>query len=144
MFSKACEYGIRSAIYLTKQSLQEKKSSLKDVSEAVDSPEAYTSKILQLLAKRKLINSSKGPGGGFFISAKVLDKITLAHIVSAIDGDRIYTGCGLGLKKCSESRPCPVHQEFKQIRTELKNLLETSKLISLTADVRKGLTFLKQ
>ncbi len=143
MFSKACEYGIRSAIYLTEQSFQEKKASLKDVSEAVNSPEAYTSKILQLLAKRKLINSSKGPGGGFFISAKMLEKITLAHIVSAIDGDRIYTGCGLGLKKCSETRPCPVHNEFKHIRTELKKMLETTKLNSLTGDIKKGITFLK-
>ena len=51
MFSKACEYGIKSVIYITEQSLEGRRVSIKQVTEAIDSPKAYTSKILQQLKK---------------------------------------------------------------------------------------------
>ena len=66
MFSKACEYGIRASIFIAEQSLLDKKVSLKDIAKAIDSPEAYTSKILQQLSRNFIINSDKGPTGGFF------------------------------------------------------------------------------
>jgi Rrf2 family iron-sulfur cluster assembly transcriptional regulator len=54
MFSKACEYGIRASIFIAEQSLLDRKVSLKDVAEAIESPSAYTSKILQRLSKATL------------------------------------------------------------------------------------------
>lgn len=144
MFSKACEYGIRASIYIAEQSMLDKKVSLKDLSKAIDSPEAYTSKILQLLAKNKLINSEKGPSGGFHMDKKELDHVYLSHIVFAIDGDQIYKGCGLGLKKCNEKQPCPVHNQFKSIRDELKTMLESTSIKSLAIGHKDGLTFLKR
>lgn len=144
MFSKACEYGIRAAIYIAEQSLIEKKVSLKEVAKAIDSPEAYTSKILQQLSKNNIINSDKGPTGGFSMDKSELEKVKLSTIVSAIDGDSIYKGCGLGLKRCNEKMPCPLHHQFKKIRDELKAMLETTIVMSLTLDLTNGLTFLKR
>lgn len=144
MFSKACEYGIRASIYITEQSLRDKKVSLKDVAKAIESPEAYTSKILQQLVKNNIIKSDKGPTGGFSIDNQIMEKATLSSIVSAIDGNDIYTGCGLGLKKCNEEKPCPVHNQFKTIRDNLKSMLETTTIKSLALDLEKGLTFLKR
>ena len=126
MFSKACEYGIRATIYIAKQSQLGKKVSLKEVAEAIESPIAYTSKILQLLSRNQIINSDKGPTGGFSIDVVKLEKVKLSTIVFAIDGDSIYKGCGLGLKKCNEKMPCPVHHQFKIVRDELKKMLETT------------------
>ncbi|PKP12684.1 MAG: transcriptional regulator [Bacteroidetes bacterium HGW-Bacteroidetes-3] len=144
MFSKACEYGIRAAIYIAKKSLLDKKVSLKEVAKAIDSPEAYTSKILQKLAKNNIINSDKGPTGGFSMDKQELDKVKLSTIVFTIDGDDIYKGCGLGLKKCNEQMPCPVHDQFKTIREDLKIMLETTTVNSLTLALKDGLTFLKR
>lgn len=144
MFSKACEYGIRATIYISEQSLRDRKVSLKDVARAIESPEAYTSKILQQLVRNNIINSDKGPTGGFSIDKQVLEKVTLSSIVSAIDGNAIYTGCGLGLKKCNEKKPCPVHNQFKIIRENLKTMLETTTIKALALDLEKGLTFLKR
>ena len=56
MFSKACEYAIRASIYIAKQSQNASKVSLKDVAMAIESPEAYTSKILQQLSRNHIIN----------------------------------------------------------------------------------------
>ncbi|SOE23511.1 Rrf2 family protein [Spirosomataceae bacterium TFI 002] len=144
MFSKACEYGIRAAIFIAGQSLLDRKVSLKDVAEAIESPTAYTSKILQKLARSGLINSDKGPTGGFSINAKDLSTLKLSDIVLAIDGDTIYKGCGLGLKKCNDKKPCPVHNQFILVRYELKKMLETTSVQSLTMDYEKGFTFLKR
>ncbi len=94
MFSKACEYGIRATIYIAKKSLLDKKVSLKEVAKAIDSPEAYTSKILQKLAKNNIINSNKGPTGGFSMDIQKTDEVKLSTIVYTIDGDDIYKGCG--------------------------------------------------
>lgn len=144
MFSKACEYGIRAIIHIAAQSQEGKRVGLKEISKQIDSPEAFTAKILQILSKNNLIESSKGPMGGFEIDLKQMKKIKLSEVVSAIDGDSIYKGCGLGLKECSEKRPCPVHNQFKTIRNELKNMLETTTLYELSLNQKNGLTFLKR
>ena len=144
MFSKACEYGIRAAIYIAQQSLVDRKVSLKDIAKAIESPTAYTSKILQKLSKNSIIKSDKGPTGGFSMDKTELEKVKLCSIVYAIDGDAVYTGCGLGLKKCNENKPCPVHNQFKLIREELKKMLETTTVKTLATDCEKGLTFLKR
>ena len=49
-----------------------------------------------------------------------------------------------GLKKCNEKMPCPVHNQFKVIRDELKKMLETTTVKTLAMDFEKGLTFLKR
>ena len=143
MFSKACEYGIKSAIYIAKQSMDNKRVSIKEVTHAIDSPEAYTSKILHQLKKNKIIDSDKGPGGGFSIDPKSMEKISLRDIVFSFDGDKIYKGCGLGLKQCDELKPCPVHHEFAIIRDGLTRLLEETSIKSLALQLQDGLSFLK-
>ncbi len=144
MFSKACEYGIRVSIYIAEQSLLGRKAGLKEIAASTDSPEAFTSKILQQLSKSGIILSEKGPNGGFSMDEKKLNKVKLSTIVSAIDGDSIYKGCGLGFHKCSEKKPCPVHHQFKVIREELRNLLETTSVKDLTQNLKDGLAFLKR
>ena len=68
----------------------------------------------------------------------------LSDIVFAIDGDHIYTGCGLGLPQCSDEMPCPVHHKFVSVREGLREMLENTSIIELTKDLNKGLSFLKR
>jgi Rrf2 family iron-sulfur cluster assembly transcriptional regulator len=65
MFSKACEYAIRATIYIALQSQESKRVTLKDIAKEIDSPEAFTAKIMQQLVKRGIVDSLKGPTGGF-------------------------------------------------------------------------------
>ena len=144
MFSKACEYGIRATIHISHQSQLGEKVSLKAVAKAIDSPVAFTAKILQSLASSKIIASSKGPTGGYEIPENKQAKITIYHIVEAIDGDKIYNGCGLGLKQCNEQVPCPIHFKFKAIRDDLKTMLKSTTIKELTNGLHEGLAFLKR
>ena len=143
MFSKTCEYGIRATIFIASQSYQNTRVGLRDIAKKIDSPEAFTAKILQILSKNNIINSIKGVGGGFDIPKDTMNQITLSQIVTALDGDRVFTGCGLGLDNCSEEHPCPIHDKFTAIRNELAFMLENTNLEELALGIKSGNTFLR-
>ncbi len=144
MFSKACEYGIRSAVYVALQSLDGRRVSVTEIAEEIDSPIAFTAKILQQLTRNGIINSVKGPTGGFEIQREDMDAVKLSKIVKAIDGDKIYVGCGLGLKECNADKPCPLHDKFVDIRTDLSKMLKSTSLYELATGLEVGLTYLKR
>lgn len=143
MFSKACEYGIRASIFIAKNSYEGVRVSPKEISKEIDSPQAFTAKILQELVRHDIIKSVQGAYGGFEIDKDLIATIKLSHIVEAIDGNKIYSGCGLGLKECNEKRPCPMHDKFKSIRNDLKHMLETTNLYELATGLKNGVAFLK-
>ena len=130
-------------IFIAQRSKSGEKAGIKEISKEIDSPESFIAKILQELSRKGLVLSSKGPNGGFYLDDKLMDG-TLAAIVKAIDGEKIFSGCGLGLKQCSEAQPCPIHYEFKAIRENMRQLLEQARLGSFTAELEKKLTFLKR
>ncbi|MDD7888025.1 Rrf2 family transcriptional regulator [Flavivirga sp. 57AJ16] len=144
MFSKACEYGIRASIFIALNSFQDRRVSPKEIAAEIDSPVAFTAKILQALVRHNVINSVKGAYGGFEIEKERIKDIKLSDIVDAIDGDSIYKGCGLGLQACDEHHPCPMHDKFKIVRDELRNMLESTNLETLALDIKEGDTFLKR
>lgn len=142
MFSKACEYGLKAMISISASSSKGERVNLKEISGAIESPEQFTAKILQQLTRAKLINSVQGSRGGFEIPKDRLEKIRLIDVVRTIDGDKVFTGCGLGLDACNAAKPCPIHNEFAQVRDGLARLLNDTNLMKLSNDLNKGLTFL--
>lgn len=143
MFSKACEYGLRATLYIAQESRSGKRVSMKGISEAIDSPLAFTAKVLQVLARTGIVDSVRGPAGGFEIAPVKQKEIKLSEIVAAIDGDKIYSGCGLGLKQCNDIKPCPVHNQFGDIRDRLRSMLENTTVLELAKGLESGATFLK-
>lgn len=142
MFSKTCQYAIRAVIFISKKSSKGERVGIKEIAEGIDSPEHFIAKILQDLRKKGLVNSIKGPNGGFFIEEG--SDSTIADIVKAIDGEKVFSGCGLGLDYCSESKPCPIHNEFKAVRAELYRILNQAKVGMFNEDLLKSLTYIKQ
>lgn len=142
MFSKSCEYAIRASIYIATQSLSDTRVKLGDVAQNAGSPEAFTAKLLGTLTKNKIIQSTKGPYGGFEISKDQMKQIKISQIVYAIDGDSVYNGCGLGLSECNAAAPCPMHDKFIKIRAELKKMLETTTIYDLATKIKSGKSIL--
>ena len=116
---------------------------IKDICKEIDAPEFFTAKVLQALVKQGIINSAKGPNGGFYVD-KTQENLTLMDLVMAIDGDQLFTGCGLGLRQCSEETPCPIHNDFKVIRGELTQMLKNKKLVDLASEINRGAAILSQ
>lgn len=144
MFSKTCEYAIRAMIFVAQKSNDGQKTGIKEIAKGIDSPEHFMAKILQDLSKKGLVQSVKGPNGGFYLEPLAIKNTSLASIVKAIDGDKIFSGCGLGLQKCSETQPCPIHFSFLKVRNEVKTMLENAKLDNFTQHLNEELTFLKR
>ncbi|MEZ4911827.1 MAG: Rrf2 family transcriptional regulator [Saprospiraceae bacterium] len=144
MFSKACEYGIRAIIYISQKSQDGHRVNLKSVAKAIDSPEAFTAKVLQSLANNNIISSSKGSSGGYDIPENRQSNITLFDVVNAIDGDTIYDKCGLGLQQCNPQKPCPMHYKFIAIRDNLKQMSQQTTIHDLTKELLQGTTCLKR
>lgn len=142
MFSKACEYGIKATLFIAKESQQGQRTNLPAIAAAIESPEAFTAKILQQLARSGVVESKKGPHGGFHIDSE--KPLLLGDIVKAIDGDSIFKGCGLGLSECDDEKPCPIHFEFLEVREGLRQMLETVTIEQLAKQLESGETFLKR
>lgn len=127
MLSKTCEYALRAMIYIAQQSWDGTTVNIKEVSEKINSPEIFIGKILQNLSRQGFLQSAKGRYGGFFISQEHAN-ISLADIITAIDGDKIFHGCGLGLAFCSETNPCPIHNTYKEARDQLYDIYSKTTL----------------
>lgn len=143
MFSKACEYGIRAVVHIARQTRDGSRIGLKEIAAGTDVPQAFIAKILQQLVHNQVISSHKGPHGGFYVEPEQLTGVTLFSIVRAIDGDSLFTGCGLGLKECSEEHPCPLHFQFREVRDGLTHILRSTSLMDMIQRLDSGLGFLR-
>jgi Rrf2 family protein len=142
MFSKATEYALRATIYIAQKSTEEKKLGIEEISRAIDSPQSFTAKILQALTKdNKVVNSVRGPNGGFFITEKT-KKLPVRSILQAMGEDEVLEKCVLGLKMCSEIQPCPMHAQYKSIKQQLIKLFVTKTIQQLAADIKDGEVFI--
>lgn len=141
MLSLTCKTAVKAVLYLASKYESETNAGIKEIAEHINASEHTVGKLLQTLVKEQLINSVKGPSGGFFISKGQL-KQPVIKIVKAIDGEGVFMECGLGLSKCSAAHPCPLHDEYKAARNILENLFRKSKIADLCLAVNKGDSFL--
>lgn len=142
MLSLTCRAAIKAVIFLGSKFDSREKSSIKEIADAIDENEHTVGKLLQKLVKEGVINSSKGPTGGFYITEKQSQQKVI-RIVEAIDGKDIFKQCGLGLSKCSETRPCPFHNDYKPIRDLFESMYNSKLVYELYTNVNAGNTFLK-
>lgn len=143
IFSKTCEYAIRAVFFIAHKTTAGSRVGIKDIAAGIDSPEFFLGKILQDLSRKGLISSVKGPNGGFYMDLEALQR-PLSEIVEAIDGDSLFKGCALGLKQCSEIHPCPLHNEFKDIRNNIQRMLECTTIGNFNEELMSGLLSLKK
>ena len=141
MFSKSCEYAIKAVLHICLNTRDGSRLGIKEIAEEIESPEPFTAKILQELARKGIVSSAKGPGGGFSIDPKA-KPIPMMKVVEVIDGMGAFERCGLGLKECSEDHPCPIHKEFKSYSARLKNLLMQKTVQEMSKSLAEGRSYI--
>lgn len=141
MLSYTSKTAIKAVIYLSSKSILGEKAGIKEIAEHIHASEHTVGKILQTLARQGLINSLKGPSGGFFINEMQQDQ-PISTIIESIEGDQVFKECGLGLSKCSALHPCPIHDEYKIARDLIEKLFREKKVRDLCSPVSNGLAFL--
>ncbi|GAF01803.1 RrF2 family transcriptional regulator [Saccharicrinis fermentans] len=139
MLSNTCKYAVRSVIYLALNQQEDKKIGIKQISKDLDIPTPFLGKILQTLAKQKMLLSNKGPHGGFSL-AIAADEITLLDIVSIIDGLDVFENCMIGMNSCQSAhennRPCPVHDQFCEVRSQMFKLFKEETIGNITRRIK--------
>ena len=137
MLSNACKYAIRAMLYLAMNSDAENKVGAKKIAEELEVPQPFLSQLLRTLATDKLISSIKGPGGGFFLDKENISP-TLWDVIVAIDGEYKFDDCFLGLTKCNNENPCPVHHIVSTFKEELLDSFQKKTIDVLIDEIEKN------
>lgn len=120
-FSKKCEYGLQAVLYLGAMD-EQYTCSADEISNKLNIPKEFTSKILQNLTERGLIESRKGKAGGFKLARKT-HNIKLIDVVEAIDGLEIFNNCVMGFSNCTKEKKCLMHEEWQEIINRAYDML---------------------
>ncbi len=141
MFSKTFGYALRAAVFVVMQGKSGKKTGLQDISQSLDIPRHFLGKIMQDLVRQGILDSTKGPSGGFFVNDRT-SETPLLDILKITDGNSIFNECVLGSKLCNNLHPCPLHHDFVVYRDEMLQTLTMKTLGLLAAEVKDGSSFL--
>lgn len=104
----------------------------RQIAEQIDAPANYLGKLLQDFAQRGLLESRKGPNGGFRL-ARSAESISLFEIAEPIENLESYNRCFMGRKVCSSTNPCPVHYHWHGIRNAFIGFLKGTSLRDASA-----------
>lgn len=136
MFNKETEYALRGLVYIKLQNLKNRKPGTAEVAKEIEAPPFFTAKILQRLVRSGFINSIKGKGGGFFFDNAKPD-LPLKKLITAIEGESSFSGCGFGLRECNSENPCPLHEKYAAVRESIDKLVSEETVQSLAEKVYK-------
>jgi len=100
--SEAASLALHTMVYLARN--QDSPASTREVAESIQRSEFHLSKVLQRLARAGLVQSLRGPKGGFVLGEGALDA-TLLEVYEAIEGPLDSTPCLLGTPMCGKM-PC--------------------------------------
>ena len=138
MLSNTCKYAVRALIYLGKYYEEGTKIGIKKIASDLTIPTPFLGKILQNLVRQKVLVSTKGPNGGFVLAKSTMD-ITLYEIVKIVDGEDSFKVCLIGQQQCAnhenEEIPCPVHNRFSPIRTQMVQFYQETTLSGILGDM---------
>lgn len=96
-----------------------------EIAEAEEIPPYYLAKVFQELARAGLLESVRGRTGGFML-ARPPDEITVMQVLDAVENtDRWTEECVLGLDRCSDDVPCPMHDTWQTYRDDMIERLRT-------------------
>lgn len=135
IYSKPCEYAIRALVFLARFPREGAAPGMV-IAREEGLPAPVLGKVLQELVRKGLLESRRGPGGGFRLARKP-QLITLRDVVAAIDGLDQFAECAVGLEGCSDDSPCPLHDTWKDIRRQLMNNLEVTTLADMAVTVTR-------
>ena len=127
MFSKTTEYAFRAAVFLCEA--KGKRVPAQEIAEATKVSVRYMSKVLQTMSDAGLINSQRGPTGGFWL-ARDPEEVSLLDVIQATEPIERICECPLGLQEHCEQL-CPLHRTLDDLARITEERLGSTSLKSL-------------
>ena len=137
MLTNACQYAIRSILYLAIYASDVDKKGVRAISEALEVPQPFLAKLLQKMVKGNLISSAKGPNGGFYLDEENL-RNSIWDVVNCIDSGHNFEACFLGLAECEDENPCPVHHIVSPFKKQILDNFRDKSISNLSGEIKSS------
>lgn len=135
-FSKSFGYALRGVLYVALMQDELRKVQIDEIAGKLSVPKHFLGKIMQELVRAGLLQSTKGPYGGFCLTEHTLTT-PLIKLLEITDGMKQFNVCVLQLRSCDNINPCPLHVEMDQIKTRLMAVLNETTIADLMNDDKK-------
>ncbi len=101
-----------------------------EIAEATGIAQPTASKILKILVKAHVLASTRGAKGGYSL-AKAPDRITVASVISALEGPIALTECSVSHKGCEQASGCRIQGNWHVINQRVSQALESVTLADM-------------
>ena len=122
------DYAVRALLYLAGSEGQS--ASCRELADACDIPQSFAHKILKKLTTASLVTSRVGRAGGFQLNRRP-ERITLHHVLNAIQGPVAISRCVREPKVCPRGPRCPLSAQWRKLQDSLVSLLDETTLNDL-------------
>lgn len=133
--STATKYAIRALCHLAEQPAGTRLQA-REIAGEIAVPYHYLSKILQDLARKGVLASTKGPGGGFELHGRAAET-SLYRVIEAVEGPISDEECMLGLDACTDDAQCPMHEFWKRFRATFRDRMQAISLEDVVVAAKK-------
>jgi len=103
--------------------------SLADIASRQSISLSYLEQLFARLRKTGLVESSRGPGGGY-VPARPIEEISVADVINAVDEQVDATRCG-GLQNCQGEFRCLTHDLWEELSSQISGFLSSVTLSDL-------------
>jgi Rrf2 family protein len=122
VFSKSFGYAVRGLLYIALVNETKPKVQMEEIAVRLASPRYFLGKVMKKLAKEGIINSTKGPHGGFSINESTLQTPLVKLIEITSEADQ-FDSCVLRTRKCNSKNPCPLHFKVEAMKNQWRSLI---------------------
>ena len=129
ILSQTAVYALKAVMYLA-EAPEDTPVRVDDIAEALSVPRNYLSKILHVLGRDGLLQSTRGPHGGFRLARPTKD-LLLCDVIGHFDDVAERSGCLLGRELCGDSNPCAAHSRWKDVSTAVRGFLSETSILDL-------------
>lgn len=128
MLSQTTEYALAAAVHLAGNGGRGPVR-VDDIAEELGVPRNYLSKILHSLTRAGVLESTRGPGGGFEL-ARDADDIKLSELVRPFESALMnpHGDCLMGRARCQDDDPCAAHAHWKDVRAAIDSFFADTTL----------------
>ena len=132
LLPQTAEYALRAVLHVATRADQNVPVNVGDIAAALDVPRNYLSKTLHQLARAGILNSTRGPAGGFQLARRA-DRIPLADVIAPFTpaGTADRSLCLLGRGHCRDSTPCAAHWRWKGVTQRMTHFFDETTVADL-------------
>lgn len=132
---QTAEYALRAMVWFATHSA-DRVVPARDLSLETGIPSNYLSKILRRLVLAGILESRRGPGGGFQL-ARPPKRVSFRDVLLAVDAYPEDDHCAFGWGSCSPRRPCPLHEPWSRLSEEFRHWACSTTLADLSHGLRR-------